>query len=61
MLSLTLKAFNPFIQTLHNDCSHTEDVHLLLSAYFTFFFLILRRVEHFSIGNAYGVPSLCNL
>ena len=111
-----------FLQTLHNDCSHIEDVHHLFCAhlinifsFFTvvglrffpskmrgvslvcvicnfnsfqsfiakrrtmivhtlkmctfyfmhvsFYFLILTGVElrHFSIRNAKGVPSLCNL
>ena len=27
-----------YIQTLHNDCSHIEDVHLLFCARFIFFF-----------------------
>ena len=34
-----------YVQTLHNDCSHIEDVHLLFSAHFMFFFLFLRGVE----------------
>ena len=52
-----------FIQTLPNDCSHIENVHLLFCARFINIFLFLRGVElrHFSIHNAMGVPSLCNL
>ena len=35
-----------YIQTLHNDCSHIEDVHLLFCARFIFFFFtFLRGVE----------------
>ena len=30
-----------FIQTLHNDCWHIEDVHLLFCLHFVIFFLIL--------------------
>ena len=34
------KSFHSFfIQTLHNDCSHIEDVHLLLCAQFIFFLI----------------------
>ena len=40
-----------FIKTLHNDCSHIEDVHLLFSAHFMNIFSFLRAVElrHFFI------------
>ena len=34
-----------FIQTLPNDCSHIEDVHLLFCACFIISFLFLRGVE----------------
>ena len=35
-----------FIQFLHNDCSHIEDVHLLFCAHFTTFY----TPQHFSVG-----------
>ena len=52
-----------FIQTLPNNCSHIEDVHLLFCACFIFFFSFLRGVElrHLTVCNTLGVPSLCNL
>ena len=52
-----------YIQTLHDDFSHIEDVHLPFCAHFIFSFLFLMDVElrHFSIKNVQGVPSLCNL
>ena len=34
-----------YIQTLHNDCSHIEDVHLLFRACFIIFFTFLTGVE----------------
>ena len=34
-----------YIQTLHNDCSHIEDVHLLFYACFIIFFTFLTGVE----------------
>ena len=34
-----------YIQALHNDCSHIEDVHLLFCAYSIFFFTFLTGVE----------------
>ena len=34
-----------YIQTLPNDCSHIEDVHLLFCARFIIFFSFLRGVE----------------
>ena len=48
---------------LPNDCSHIEDVHLLFCAHFIFFsdFLRVLNLDIFSILNAKGVPSLCNL
>ena len=52
----------PFIQTLHNDCSHKEDVHLLFCAHFTTF-SHFRGIElrHFYVQNALRGPGLCNL
>ena len=43
-----------YIHTLHDDCSHIEDVHLPFCAHFIFSFLFLMGVElrHFSIRNA---------
>ena len=34
-----------YIQTLHNDCSHIEDVHLLFCARFIIFLTFLTGVE----------------
>ena len=34
-----------YIQTLHNDCSHIEDVHLLFCASFLIFLTFLTGVE----------------
>ena len=34
-----------YIQTLHNDCSHIEDVHLPICAHFIIFFTFLTGVE----------------
>ena len=34
-----------YIQNLHNDCSHIEDVHLLFCACFIIFFTFLTGVE----------------
>ena len=34
-----------YIQTLHNDCSHNEDVHLLFCSRFKFFKTFLTGVE----------------
>ena len=34
-----------YIQTLHNDCVHIEDVHLLFCACFIFFLTFLTGVE----------------
>ena len=34
-----------FIQALHNDCSHIEDMHLLFCAHFMNIFSFLRGVE----------------
>ena len=51
-----------FIQTLPNDCSHIEIVHLLFSAHFIFFsFLGVLNLDIFSIHNASGMRSLCNM
>ena len=43
-----------YIQALHDDFSHIEDVHLPFRAHFIFSFLFLMGVElrHFSIRNA---------
>ena len=51
-----------YIHTLPNDCSHIEDVHLLF-VHISFFsdFLQVFNLDIFSIINAKGVPSLCNL
>ena len=55
------------IQTLHNDCSHIEDVHFLCCEIVLPFFSFSMGVElrHFpicpSVRNILGVPSLCNL
>ena len=52
-----------YIQTLHDDCSHIEDVHLLFCAHFNFFLTFLTGVElrGFFLPRCLGVPSLCNL
>ena len=34
-----------YIQNLHNDCSHIEDMHLLFYARFIIFFTFLTGVE----------------
>ena len=34
-----------YIQTLHNDCSHIEDMHLLFCAHFIIFLTFLTGVE----------------
>ena len=43
-----------YILTLHNDCSHSEDVHLLFYAQFAIFFFIFCGLElrHFFVRNA---------
>ena len=43
-----------YIQTLHNDCSHVEDVHLLFCACFIILFTFWRvlNLDIFSIRNA---------
>ena len=43
-----------YIQTLHTDCSHIEDVHLLFCARFIFFLIFWRvlNLDIFSIRNA---------
>ena len=52
-----------YIQTLHDDCLHIEDVHLLFCARFNFFLTFLTGVElrRFFLPRSLGVPSLCNL
>ena len=46
LCNLSLQNFSfVFIQTLPNDCSHIEDVHLLFCARFIFFLSFLRGVE----------------
>ena len=46
LCNLLLQKFSFFfIQTLPNDCSHIEDVHLLFCARFINFFSFLRGVE----------------
>ena len=53
-----------YIQTLHNDCSHIEDVHLLFCARFINIFAILTDVElrHFPSKMLRGflVCVICN-
>ena len=51
-----------YIQTLHDDCSHIEDVTLPFCAHLINIFLFLTGLElrHFSFRDAKGVPSLCN-
>ena len=47
----------PFLynQTLHNECSHIEDVYLLFCAHLIIFYYVFGRVElrHFSVQSAY--------
>ena len=65
-----------YIQTLHNDCSHIEDVHLLFCAHFIIFTCLalakaglvvgplgpsVRSFVRPSVRNTFRVPSLCNL
>ena len=52
-----------FFQTLHNDTSHIEDVHLLFCAHLISIFLFLTDVElkHLSIQNCLLVSGSCNL
>ena len=52
------------IQTLHNDYSFIEHVHLLFCAHLIniyLFFLGLLNLDILSIRNAKGVSGLCNL
>ena len=55
-----------YIQTLHNDCSHIEDVHLLFCAHLINIFLFLTGVElrHFFLPRCLGgcrlVCVICN-
>ena len=45
LCNLNLKQYSIlYIQTLHNDCSHIEDVHLLFCARFIIFFTFLTGV-----------------
>ena len=47
LLCVTPKVLIPCnIQTLYNDFSHIEDVHLLFCAHFMNIFSFLRGVEH---------------
>ena len=52
-----------FIQALHNDCSHIEDVHLLFCAHIMNIFSSFRGVElrYFPSHSAKMVSGLCNL
>ena len=63
MTSLCNLQFQKFIQTLHNDGSHIEDVHLLFCAHFMNIFSIFRGVElrDFTSKNAKMASGLCNL
>ena len=46
LCSLKLQQYSILnIQTLHNDCSHIENVHLLFCAGFIIFFTVLTGVE----------------
>ena len=46
LCNLNLKQYSIlYIQTLHNDCSHIEDVNLLFCAHFIIFFTFLTGVE----------------
>ena len=57
------KGFYSFIfKTLHDYCSHIEDVHLLI-VHVSYFFSFLTGVElrHVFHPKCLGVPSLCNL
>ena len=57
---MTRKVFILFIQTLLNDCSHIEDVHLLFCACFIIFFHVLTGVElrHFFHPQCLGARCL---
>ena len=52
-----------YLQTLHNDCSHIEDMHLPFSAHLINMFAFLTGVElrQFLLPSCLGVLSLCNL
>ena len=64
LCNLKLRIFSfLYVQFLHNNCSHIEDVHLLFCAHLIDIFLFLRGVKlrHFSIQNAWGlVCVICN-
>ena len=55
--------FIPYIQTLHIDCSHIEDVHLLFYAHLINILAFFRGVElrHFFHPKCLEVSALCNL
>ena len=64
LCNLLLKHFSfLYIQTLHNDCSHIEDVHLLFCAHLIIFSQFLTGVELRIVFTSkwLGVYSLCNL
>ena len=54
LCNLQLKQFSfPYIQTLLNDCSHIEDVHLIFCAHLVFNYILgllnldISRLHHF--------------
>ena len=62
--SVTLQQFSfLYIQTLHNDCSHIKDVHLLFCAHLIIFDYIFWSVEfrHVYVYISFGVLTLFNL
>ena len=64
LCNLLLKHFSfLYIQNLHNDCSHIEDVHLLFCVHLIIFSQFLTGVELRIVFTSkwLGVYSLCNL
>ena len=52
-----------YIQTLYNECSHNEDVHLLFCAHLIIFYYIFGSAEHrlYYVYTTFGMLTLCNL
>ena len=62
LCNLYLQQYSLFyIQTLHDDCSHIEDVHLPFCAHLINIFLILTGVElrHFFLPRCLGAAVVC--
>ena len=50
-----------YIQTLHNDCSHIEDVHLLFCIHLIFFFFRIVELRHYYVCTTFGALTLCKI